>query len=94
MDEFIQEICETATDDLLMILQDQLELYSEEELACICQELESRSTIDVSIGMKKMNRVFNPGSPRYASDDEEDDEIEEEEEIEEWLEMDEDDGLF
>ena len=42
MDNFIREIKQYSTEDILLILQDQLDLYSEEEIRLLKEELRSR----------------------------------------------------
>ena len=41
--DFKEEIRRTSTEDLKLILEDQLELYSDDEIAIIIEELQSRS---------------------------------------------------
>lgn len=59
MTEFEQEIAATETQDLLLILTDQRELYTDEELRVIEEELEKRNTLDVAYALKRARRVLD-----------------------------------
>ena len=57
MTDFEAEIAETSTEDLLVILEDQRELYTQEELEVIRRELEKRNTVDVAYSLKRARRL-------------------------------------
>ena len=56
MEDFFREIHETTTADLLLILKDQADLYSKEEIKQIHKELEARG-IDYSTLRESLNHL-------------------------------------
>ncbi len=52
--DFEAELEEMATADLLLILEDQIDLYSAEEIEMIRAELASRESMDVMYAKEKM----------------------------------------
>ena len=53
MEEFIKEVKEMPTADIMLILEDQLDLYSEEEIKILKDELSSRPANAVEIEEKE-----------------------------------------
>ncbi len=57
MNDFINEIQSTETHDLLLILKDQSNLYTEQELVIIKSELEKRNLKEVSVSKTLLSSV-------------------------------------
>ena len=56
MDNFKNEAKELSTEDLLLILEDQIDLYSEEELKILRDELASRPENALELESKERER--------------------------------------
>ena len=73
--DFEAELEEMSTADLLLILEDQIDLYSAEEIEMIRAEISSRSSMEI-LDIKMKNEI----DKREAEDDDEDEDDSEEEE--------------
>lgn len=77
MEDFIRELHETTTADLLLILKDQADLYSKEEIKQIHEELETRG-IDYTTLRGSLNHL-QTDDPAIEDGNAEEAEIEEDE---------------
>ena len=57
MEEFIREVKEMSTADIMLILEDQLDLYSEEEIRILKEELISRPENALELEEKERERI-------------------------------------
>lgn len=57
MEDFIREVKEMPTADIMLILEDQLDLYSEEEIRILKEELFSRPENALEIEAKERERI-------------------------------------
>jgi len=57
MEDFIREVKEMPTADIMLILEDQLDLYSEEEIRILKEELSSRPENALEIEAKERERI-------------------------------------
>ena len=57
MDEFAREVKQMSTSDIMLILDDQLDLYSDEEISILRKELNSRPSNAVELEERERERL-------------------------------------